>query len=216
MYCLGYYCYCSILSHVQLFETPSTAARLPGPCSNSSLLSQWCHPTISSSATTFSSCPQSFPESGYFLMSLLFGSGARSIGASASASLLPMNIQVWFPLGWTSLISLLSKGLWRVFSYTTVQKHQFFGTQPSLWSNSHTYTATGKILKMTCLSETQTKLNVQHTIWQPSSGKTLPSLGDLCNFRADKLRIHPLLISRKSDQITHVSFKAKARFRSRN
>ena len=152
-------------------------------------------------------------------MSLLFGSGGQSIGASASASVLPMNIQVWFPLGWTGLISLLSKGLSRVFSNTTVQKHHCFSTQPSLcptltsvhdyWKNTYT--------KMICLSEIQTKLNIQHIFWQPSSGKTLPSLGDLCNFRADKLRIHPLLISRKSYQIAHVSFNlAKARFRSRN
>ena len=83
---------------------------------------------------------------------------------------------------------------------------------------SHPYVSTGKILilKRICLSEIQTKLNIQHIIGQPSSGKTLPSLGDLCNFRAHKLRIHPLLISRKSYQITHVSFKVKARFRSRN
>ena len=111
----------------------------PGVCSNSCPLSQWCHPTISSSVVPFS-CLQSFPASGSFLMSQLFASGGQSIGASASASVLPMNFQDWFPLGWTGWISLQSKGLSRVFSNTTVQKHQFFGAQPSLWSNSHIHT----------------------------------------------------------------------------
>ena len=97
--------------------------------SNSSPLSQWCHPTISSSVIPFSSCPQSFPVSGSFPMSQLFTSGGQSIAVSASASVLPMNIQDWFPLGLTGWISLPSKGLLRVFSNTTVQKHQFFGAQ---------------------------------------------------------------------------------------
>ena len=116
---------------------PSLSA---GLCSNSCWLSQWCHPTISSSVIPFSSCPQSFPASGSFQMSSFFASGGQSIGASASASVLPMNIQDWFPLGWTGWISLQSKGLSRVFSNTTVQKHQFFRAQPSLWSNSHIHT----------------------------------------------------------------------------
>ena len=98
----------------------------PGACSNSCPLSQWCHTTISSSV------PQSFPASGSFVMSWLFTSGAQSIGASASGSVLPVNIQDWFPLGWTGWISLLSKGLSRVFSNTTVQKHQLVGTQLSV------------------------------------------------------------------------------------
>ena len=98
----------------------------PGTCSNSCLWSQWCHPTISSSVIPFSSHLQSFPASGAFQMSQLFASGGQSIEVSASASLLPVNIQDWFPLGWTGLISLQSKGLSRVFSNTTVQKHQFF------------------------------------------------------------------------------------------
>ena len=102
-------------------------------------LSQWCHPTISSSLVPFSSCPQSFPASGSFQMSQLFESGGQSIGVSASASVLPMNIQDWFPLGWTGWI-LQSKGLSRVFSNTTVQKHQFFGAQLSSQSNSHIHT----------------------------------------------------------------------------
>ena len=102
----------------------------------------WCHPTISSTAIPFSSCLQSFPASVSFPMSRLFTSCGQNIGdwASASASVLPMNIQAWFPLGLTSLISLQSKGLSRVFSSTTVRKHQFFSTQPSLWSNSQIYT----------------------------------------------------------------------------
>ena len=111
----------------------------PGVCSDSCPLN-WCHPTISSSVIPFSSCPQSFPASGSFPMSRLFASGGQSIGASVSASVLPMSIQDWFPLGWTGLISLLSKGLSKVFSNTTVQKHKFFGTQPSLWSNSYIHT----------------------------------------------------------------------------
>ena len=109
-------------------------------CSDSCLLSQWCYLTISSSVIPFSFCPQSFSASGSFPMSQLFTSGGQSIGASASASVLPINIQGWFPLGWTAWISLLSKVPSRVFSSTTVQQHQFFSTQLSLWSNSHIYT----------------------------------------------------------------------------
>ena len=99
----------------------------------------WCHPTISSSVVPFSSCLQSFPASGSFPVSQLFTSGGQSIGVSASTSVLPMNTQDWSPLGWTGWISLLSKGLSRVFPTTTVQKHQFFTTQLSLQSNSHIY-----------------------------------------------------------------------------
>ena len=101
----------------------------PGVYSNSSPLSQWCHPTISSSVIPVSSCPQSSPASGSFPMSQFFSSGGQTIGALASASVLPMNIQDWFPLKWTSWISLSSKGLSRVFSDTTVQRHQFFNIQ---------------------------------------------------------------------------------------
>ena len=110
-------------------------ARLPCPllhprvCSNSCLLSRWCHPIISSSVVPFSSCLQYFQASGSFLMSQFFTSDSQRIGASASASVLPMNIQGWFPSGLTSLISLLSKWFSRVFSSTTVRKHQFFGAQ---------------------------------------------------------------------------------------
>ena len=99
-------------------------------------LCQWCHPTVSSSIAPFFSCPQSCTASVSFPMSWLFVSGGQSIGASASASVLPMSTQDWFPLGLTGLVSLLSKGLSRVFSSTTVQRHEFFSDQPSLWSNS--------------------------------------------------------------------------------
>ena len=117
--------------------------RLPSPslspkgCSNLCLLSRRCHPTTSSSVVPFSSCLQSLPASGSFLMSQLFTSGDQAIGASASASVLPMNIQDWFPLGLTGSISLWSNGLSGVFSNITVQKHQLFHIQPCLWSNSH-------------------------------------------------------------------------------
>ena len=104
----------------------------PGACSNSCPSSWWCHPTISSSVVPFSYCLQSFPASGSFPRSQFFSSGGQSIGVLASESILPMNIQDWFPLGLTGLISLESKGLSRVFSNTTVQKHQFFGARLSL------------------------------------------------------------------------------------
>ena len=116
----------------------------PGACSNSHPLSQWCHPTISSSVMPFSSCAQSFPASGYFPRSQFFASGGQSIGVSAS-----MNIQDWFPLKWTGWISLQFKGLLRVFSNTTVQKHQFFSSQLSLKSNSHIHTCYGKTIALT-------------------------------------------------------------------
>ena len=105
-----------------------TSGVYPNPCP----LSRWCHPTISSSAVPFSSCPQYFPATWSFPMSQLFASGGQSIGLSASTSVFPMNIQDWSPLGWTGWISLQSKGLSRVFSNTTVQKHQFFGPLLSL------------------------------------------------------------------------------------
>ena len=107
--------------------------------SNSCPLSLWCHPTISS-IVPFSSCLQSFPASGSFPVSWLFTSGGQNIGVSASALVLPMNTQDWSPLGWTGWISLQSKGLSRVFSNTTVQKHQFSSTQPSSQSNAHIHT----------------------------------------------------------------------------
>ena len=120
-------------SHLQHTWLPCPSLS-PGVCLNSYPLNQRCHPTISSSGTPFSSCPQCIPASGTFPMSWLFASGGKSIRASASATVLPKNIQGLFPLGLTGLIS---KGLSRVFSSTTVQKDPFFGAQPSLWSNSH-------------------------------------------------------------------------------
>ena len=136
-----------LLSHVWLFATPWAAApqaslyitnswSLPKLCP----LSRWCHPTVSSSVIPFSSCPQSFPASGSFQMIQLFASHGQRIGAPASASGLPMNTQNLSPSGWTGWISLQSKGLSRVFSNTTVHKHQFFGAQLSLQSNSHIHT----------------------------------------------------------------------------
>ena len=120
------------LQHARLpYPSPT-----PGAYSNSCPLSQWCHPTISYSVIPFSSHLQSFSASASFQMSHVFTSGGQSIGASASASVLPMNIQGWFPLGWTGLISVQSKGLLWVFSNITVQKRQFFSTQPSLCTNS--------------------------------------------------------------------------------
>ena len=136
-----------LLSHVCLVVIPWTAAcQASLSITNSRNLlklcpsSQWCHPTISSSVVPFSSCLQSFPASGSFQMSQFFASGVQSNGVSASASDLPMNIQDRFPLVWTGWISLQSKGLSRIFSNTTVPKHQFFSAQPSLQSNSHIHT----------------------------------------------------------------------------
>ena len=111
---------------------PPCPSPTPGVYPNSCPLNWWCHPTISSLVIPFSSCPQSFPASGSFQMSQLFASCGQSIRVSASTSVLPRNTQDWFPLGWTGWISLLSKGLSRVFPNTTVQKHQFFGAQLSL------------------------------------------------------------------------------------
>ena len=124
------------LQHTRL-PCPSPS---PGACSNSCPSSQWCHTTISSSVIPFSSHLQPFPASGAFPMSQLFTSHGKSIRVPALASVLPMKSQDWYPLGLTGLISLQSKGLSRVFSSTTVQNHQFFGAQPSLWSKYHIHT----------------------------------------------------------------------------
>ena len=128
---------CDSMNFIQHGRLPCPSLFL-GVCWNSFLLSQWCYLTISSSAVPFFSCPQSFPASGSFPVSQFFASDGQSIGALASV--LPMNIHGWFTLGLTGLISLLSQWLWRVFFSTTVWKHQFFGAQPSLCSNSHTRT----------------------------------------------------------------------------
>ena len=136
---------CSVVSD-SLWPYGLQHTRLPCPSptpraySNSSPSSRWCHPTISSSVIPFSSHLKTLPASGSFPVSQFFASGGQSTGVAASASVLSMNIQDWFPLGWTGLISLQCKRLSRVFSNTTVQKHQFFGTQISFWSNSHIHT----------------------------------------------------------------------------
>jgi len=124
------------LQHVR----PPCPSPTPRVYTNSCPLSQWCHPTISSSVVPFSSRLQSFPAAGSFQMSQLFALGGQSTGVSASTSVLLMNIQDWSPFGWTGWISLQSKGPSRVFSNTTIQKYQFFGTQLSLQSNSHIHT----------------------------------------------------------------------------
>ena len=128
---------CSVMSNF-LWPHGLQHARLPcssptlRACSNSRPVSQWCHPTISSSVVPFCSCLQSFPAPGSFPIGQFFASGGQNIGVSASASVLPVNIQDWFPLGWTGWISLLSKRLSIIFSNITVQKNQFFGAQLSL------------------------------------------------------------------------------------
>jgi len=127
----------SLWPHESQHTRPPCPSPTPGVHPNSCASSWWCHPAISSSVISFSSCPQSLPASGSFPMSQLFTWGGQSIGVTASASVLPMNTQDWSPLGWTGWISLQSKGLSRVFSNTTVQKHPFFGTQLSSQSNSH-------------------------------------------------------------------------------
>ena len=119
---------------------PPCPSPTPRVYSNSCPSSRWYHPAISSSVVPFSSCPQSLPASGSFPVSQLFAWDGQSTGVSASASFLPKNTQGWSPLEWTGWISLQSKGLSRVFSNTTVQKHQFFGAQPSSQSNSHIHT----------------------------------------------------------------------------
>ena len=130
----------SLPPHEPQDTRPPCPSPTPGVYLNSCPLSQWCHPAISSSVVPFSSCPQSLPASGSFPISQLFAWGGQSIGVSASTSVLPMNTQDWSPLGWTGWISLQSKGLLRVFSNITVQKHQFFSAQLSSLSNSHIHT----------------------------------------------------------------------------
>ena len=130
----------SLWPHESQHSRPPYPSPSPRVNSNSHPLSRWCHPAISSPVAPFSSCLHYFPASWSFQMNQFFTSGGQNIGVSASASVLSMNIQDWFPLGWTGWISLQSKGLSRVFSNTKVQKHQFFNAQLSLQSNSHTHT----------------------------------------------------------------------------
>ena len=126
--------------HEQQHSRPPSPSPTPRVYPNSCSLSWWCHLTIISSVIPFSSCLQSFPATGPFPVSWLFTSDSQSFGASASVSVLSMNIQDWFPLGLTGLISLQSKGLSRVFSNATGEKHQFFSAKPSLRSSSHIHT----------------------------------------------------------------------------
>ena len=131
---------CQVMSHSLQFHglqhaRPPCPSSCPRVCPSSCPLSWWCHSTISSSVTPFSSCPQSFPASGSFPTSRLFESGGQSIELQHQS--FQYNIQCWFPLGLTGWISLQSKGFSRIFSNTTVQKHQFFSTLPSLWPSSH-------------------------------------------------------------------------------
>ena len=145
---LSFFCCCLVTKSYPTLCDPTDCmqhSRLlsltsPRVCSNSCPLSQWGHPTISSSVAPFSSCHQPSPASGSFPKGRLFTPGGQSIVASASASVLPMNIQGWFPLGLTVLISFLCSGLSRVLSGTIVSKHQFFSAQPSLWSSFHACT----------------------------------------------------------------------------
>ena len=130
----------SLRPHESKHGRPPCPSPAPRVYSNSCPTSRWCHPAISSSVVPFSSCLQSLPASGSFPMSQLFAWGGQSTGVSASVPVLPMNTQDWSPLGWTGWISLQSKGLSRVFSNTTVQKHQFFCAQLSSLSNSHIHT----------------------------------------------------------------------------
>ena len=130
----------SLWPHGWQHTRPPCPSATPGAHSDSRSSSRWCHPITSASVVPFSSCPQSLPASESFPRSQFLASGGQSIGVSASASVLPMNIQDWFPWGLTGFISLQSKGLSRVFSNTTVQKHQFFGAQLSSQSNSHFHT----------------------------------------------------------------------------
>ena len=179
----------SLLPHGLQHTRPPCPSPNPRACSSSCPSSQWCHPNISSSVIPFSSCLQSFPASGYFPMSQFFTSGGQSIGASASASVLPVNIQCWFPLRLTGLISLQSKRFPRFFSNTTVQKHQFFGAQLSLWSNSYNHTC-----MYACMLSRFSRVRLCVTLWivaheaPPSmgfsrqeywSGLPFPSAGDL-------------------------------------
>ena len=136
---------CSVVSdslrpHELHHARPPCPSPTPGVHSNSRSSSWWCHPAISSSVVPFSSCPQSLPASESFPMSQLFSWGGQNTGVSALASFIPKNTQDWSPLEWTGWISLQSKGLSRVFSNSTVQKHQFFGAQLSSQSNSHIHT----------------------------------------------------------------------------
>ena len=185
-----------LLSCVRLFATPWITARQAflSITNSQSLLKlmsieSWCHPTISSSVVPFSSCPQSFPASESFPMNQLFAWGGQSIGVSASALVLPMNTQDWSPLGWTGWISLQSKGLSRVFSNTTVQKHKFFSTQLFSQSNSHIHTWPRSNIYQMCSTEVHVEIlkhNALAFIYILSMTNSLTvlkdELSDFCRF----------------------------------
>ena len=164
----------SLRPHEPQHARPPCPSPTLGVYPNSCPLSRWCHLTTSSSVSPFSSHPQSFPGSGSFQMSQLFTSGGQSIGVSASTSALPKNIQDWSPLERTGWISLLSKGLSRVFSNTTVQKHQFFGTQLSSQSNSHPYMTTGKTIALTTRTFVGKVMSLLFNVPQIMHNKTDP------------------------------------------
>ena len=201
----------SLRPHESQHARPPCPSPTPGVHSDSSSHLIFCHPLFL--------LPSSFPsirvfsnESALRVRWPKYWSFSFSISPSSEYSGL-----ISFRMDWFDLLTVQGTRkslLQHHSSKASILRHSAF----LMVQLSHPYVSTGKILilKRICLSEIQTKLNIQHIIGQPSSGKTLPSLGDLCNFRAHKLRIHPLLISRKSYQITHVSFKVKARFRSRN
>ena len=202
----------SLRPHELQHTRPPGPSPTPGVYPNSRPLSQWCHPTISPSVVPFSSCPQSFPASGSFQMSQLFTSGGQSIGVSASTSILPVNTQDWSPLGWTGWISLQSKGLSRVFSNATVQKHQFFGTQLSLWGlvkgMGGLWTASGVVFsvlqrlidKDSCfhfLRELGCNLKWHHRLILPFSYIILNLLSSVCVYTHNPSHTPPLYIRDK-------------------
>ena len=176
----------SLQPHESQHARPPCPSPTPGVDSNSCPSSRWCSPAISSSGVPFPSCLQSLPASGSFPVSQLFTSGGQSIGVSASASVLPINTQDWSPLGWTGWISLQSKGLSRVFSNTTVQKHQFFGAHLSSQSNSHIHIV-AKLLSRVRLFATpwtvayQASQSMEFSRQEYWSGVPLTSPGDLPN-----------------------------------
>ena len=175
----------------------------PGVCSNICPLSQWGHPTISSSVAPFSSCPQSFPASGSFPVSQFFTSDGQSIRASASSSVLPVNNQDWFPLGLTGLISLQSKGLSRVFSSTTIWNHQFFGAQPCLWSNSHICITTGKTLTWTIHTFVSKLMSLFFNMLSRFIIAFLPKLQSISAVILQPKKIKPVTASTFSPSICH-------------
>ena len=225
-------CFSSVqsLSRVQFFVTPWTAARqatcpssTPGVYSNSCPLSWWYHPTISSSVVPFSSCPQSFPASGSFQMSQFFTSGGQSIGVSALASVLPMDILDWFPLEWTGWISLQSKGLSRVFSNTTVQKQILQCSAFFIVQLSHPYMTTGKTIALTrwtfvgkLMSLLFNMLSMLVIVFLPRIKRLLAAVTTCSDFGAQKVSTCLVHLNRQESDLSRV-FRLKAediRFRS--